>query len=63
MFAIGGCNMPSTASMEGSRTKAELTAKKVKLERAIPRVLRAHGERGSFFYRLVIRPRGRCSFS
>lgn len=47
MFAIDGCKMPSNASKEWSGTKAELTAKKVKLERAIRRMLKAHRERDS----------------
>lgn len=47
MFAIDGCKMPSNASKEWSGTKAELVAKKVKLERAIRRMLRAHRERDS----------------
>ncbi|MGH8167558.1 MAG: IS1182 family transposase [Woeseiaceae bacterium] len=47
MFAIDGCKMPSNASKEWSGTKAELTAKKLKLERAIRRMLKAHRERDS----------------
>lgn len=47
MFAIDGCKMPSNASKEWSGTKAELTAKKEKLERAIRRMLKAHRERDS----------------
>lgn len=45
LFAIDGCKLPSNASKEWSGTKAELTAKKVKLERAIRRMLDAHRER------------------
>ncbi len=45
MFAIDGCKMPSNASKAWSGTKAELTAKKLKLERAIRRMLQAHRER------------------
>lgn len=45
MFAIDGCKLPSNASKEWSGTKAELTAKKMKLERAIRRMLKAHRER------------------
>lgn len=47
MFAIDGCKLPSNASKEWSGTKAELTAKKEKLERAIRRMLKAHRERDS----------------
>jgi transposase len=47
MFAIDGCKMPSNASKEWSGTKAELAAKKAKLERAIRRMLQAHRERDS----------------
>jgi hypothetical protein len=39
--------MPSNASKEWSGTKAELAAKKAKLERAIRRMLQAHRERDS----------------
>lgn len=45
MFAIDGCKMPSNASKAWSGTKAELKAKKLKLERAIRRMLQAHRER------------------
>lgn len=45
MFAIDGCKPPSNAAKEWSGTKAELTAKKAKLERAVQRMLKAHRER------------------
>lgn len=45
MFAIDGCKMPSNASKAWSGTKAELKAKKLKLEHAIRRMLQAHRER------------------
>ena len=35
MFAIDGCKLPSNASKEWSGTKAELNAKRIKLEREI----------------------------
>lgn len=47
MFAIDGCKLTSNASKEWSGTKAELTAKKGKLERAIRRMLQVHRERDS----------------
>jgi transposase len=45
MFAIDGCKLASNASKEWSGTKAELTEKKRKLERAIRRMLQTHRER------------------
>jgi transposase len=45
MFAIDGCKLPSNASKEWSGTKAELTAKQAKLERAIRRMLKTHRDR------------------
>lgn len=45
MFAIDGCKLPSNASKEWSGTKAELTAKQVKLERAIRRMVKTHRDR------------------
>ncbi len=45
MFAIDGCKLPSNASKEWSGTKAELSAKQAKLERAIRRMLKTHRER------------------
>lgn len=45
LFAIDGCKLPSNASKEWSGTKAELGAKKKKLERAIRRMLKTHCER------------------
>ncbi len=45
MFAIDGCKLPSNASKEWSGTKAELHAKRVKLERAIRRMVKTHRER------------------
>ncbi|MFZ5655418.1 MAG: IS1182 family transposase [Pseudomonadota bacterium] len=45
MFAIDGCKLPSNASKEWSGTKAELNAKRIKLERAIRRMLKTHRER------------------
>ena len=44
-FAIDGCKLPSNASKEWSGTKAELTAKQAKRERAIRRMLATHRER------------------
>ncbi|MEJ2379135.1 MAG: IS1182 family transposase [Pseudolabrys sp.] len=45
MFAIDGCKLASNASKEWSGTKAELSEKKRKLERAIRRMLQTHRER------------------
>jgi transposase len=45
MFAIDGCKLPSNASKEWSGTWAELDAKRMKLERAIRRMMQAHRER------------------
>ena len=45
MFAIDGCKLPSNASKEWSGTKAELDAKRRKLERAIRRMVKTHRER------------------
>lgn len=45
MFAIDGCKLPSNASKEWSGTKAELDAKRLKLERAIRRMVKTHRER------------------
>jgi transposase len=42
MFAIDGCKLPSNASKEWSGTKAELTAKKRKLEKAIRGIVARH---------------------
>ena len=45
MFAIDGCKLPSNASKEWSGTKAELNAKRLKLERAVRRMVKTHRER------------------
>jgi hypothetical protein len=47
MLAIDGCKLPSNASKEWSGRKAELRAKKAKLERAIRRMLQTHRDRDS----------------
>ncbi|MFC1816576.1 hypothetical protein ACFL0M_11730 [Thermodesulfobacteriota bacterium] len=44
MFSIDGCKMPSNASKEWSGTKAEFSQKKLKVERAIRRILKKHRE-------------------
>ena len=44
MFAIDGCKLPSNASKEWSGTKADFRKKKLKMERAIRRILRKHRE-------------------
>jgi transposase len=45
MFSIDGCKMPSNASKEWSGTKAELMAKKRKMENAVRHMLKKHRER------------------
>lgn len=45
LFAIDGCKLPANASKEWSGTQAELVKKKLKLERAIRRMLQTHRER------------------
>ncbi|WP_372740211.1 transposase [Neptunomonas sp.] len=42
MFAIDGCKMPSNASKEWSGTRAELTRKQAKIDRAVERMMKAH---------------------
>jgi len=42
MFAIDGCKMPSNASKEWSGTKAELTKKKEKMEKAVRQIINRH---------------------
>jgi len=42
MFAVDGCKMPSNASKEWSGTKEELTNKKVKMEKAVRRIISRH---------------------
>jgi len=44
MFAIDGCKLPSNAAKEWSGTKAELTNKKKKMEKAIRHMLKHHRE-------------------
>lgn len=42
MFAIDGCKLPSNASKEWSGTHAELRKKKLKIDRAVRRMLQRH---------------------
>ena len=42
MFAIDGCKLPSNAAKEWSGTRAELTRKQTKIDRAVARMLAAH---------------------
>lgn len=42
MFAIDGCKLPSNAAKEWSGTKAELSQKKKKMEKAIRHMLKQH---------------------
>jgi transposase len=42
MFAIDGCKLPSNASKEWSGTRAELTRKQQKIDRAVQRMLNVH---------------------
>lgn len=42
MFAIDGCKLPSNASKEWSGTRAELTRKQQKIDRAVDRMLATH---------------------
>ncbi|WP_075178523.1 IS1182 family transposase [Neptunomonas phycophila] len=42
MFAIDGCKLPSNAAKEWSGTRAELTRKQAKIDRAVARMLTAH---------------------
>ncbi len=44
MFAIDGCKLPSNASKEWSGTKADLTKKKQKMEKAIRVIVKRHRE-------------------
>ena len=44
MFAIDGCKLPSNASKQWSGTHAELNNKRLKIERAIRRMLQRHRE-------------------
>ena len=44
MFAIDGCKLPSNASKEWSGTKADLKKKKLKMEKAVRRMLSKHRE-------------------
>jgi transposase len=44
MFAIDGCKLPSNAAKEWSGTKAELRAKKKKMEKAVRHMLQHHRE-------------------
>ncbi len=43
MFAIDGCKLPSNASKEWSGTRAELSRKQKKIDRAVARMLAAQG--------------------
>jgi len=47
MFAIDGCKMPSNASKEWSGTRADLTKKQMKIDRAVRRMLKKHREEDS----------------
>jgi transposase len=44
MFAIDGCKLPSNASKEWSGTQADLKKKKLKMEKAVRRMLSKHRE-------------------
>jgi len=44
MFAVDGCKLPSNASKEWSGTKAELSKKKEKMEKAIKQIIARHRE-------------------
>src|SRR5512139_2874973 len=44
MFAVDGCKLPSNASKEWSGTKAELSKKKEKMEKAIRQIIVRHRE-------------------
>ncbi len=44
MFAVDGCKLPSNASKEWSGTKAELSKKKEKMEKAIHQIIARHRE-------------------
>ena len=44
MFALDGCKLPSNASKEWSGTKAELSKKKEKMEKAIKQIISRHRE-------------------
>ena len=44
MFAVDGCKLPSNASKEWSGTKAELSKKKEKMEKAIQQIIARHRE-------------------
>jgi len=44
MFAIGGCKLPSNASKQWSRTRADFEKKATKMEKAIGRMLAKHRE-------------------
>lgn len=44
MFAIDGCKLPSNASKDWSGTKAELNRKKIKMEKAVRKILKKHRE-------------------
>ncbi len=44
MFAVDGCKLPSNASKEWSGTKAELSKKKEKMEKAIRQIIARHRE-------------------
>ena len=44
MFAIDGCKLPSNASKDWSGTRADLTKKQHKIDRAIRRMLKQHKE-------------------
>ena len=47
MFAIDGCKLPSNASKEWSGTHAELKKKRLKIDRAVRRMLQRHREQDS----------------
>jgi len=42
MFAIDGCKLPSNASKEWSGTRADLKKKRIKIDRAVRRILKKH---------------------
>jgi len=44
MFAIDGCKLPSNASKEWSGTRGDLEKKRLKIDRAVRRILKKHRE-------------------
>lgn len=44
MFAIDGCKLPSNASKEWSGSRADLEKKRIKIDRAVRRIMKKHRE-------------------